>query len=205
MTVLKCINNDTKPFHVLESNRLTIIRSSSSPSEKYVSQDDNPADDASKGLKLEELTKNGRWLNGSAFLRKVETNLPAMINVPELRDSDPEVRKESKIYVTSASQDPLDMLVRHFSSWWEVKTAFAWPMRYKQFLQSKVLEQKQGGMDTSTNSRSIRRVLKGSLIVEELQGAEKEVIRHVQKSAFPGKFKALSNFSDERQVKRVMK
>ena len=35
------------------------------------------------------------------------------INVPELRDSDPEVRKESKIYVTTASQDLLDMLAHH--------------------------------------------------------------------------------------------
>ena len=31
MTVLKCINNDTKRFHVFESNRLTIIQSTSSP------------------------------------------------------------------------------------------------------------------------------------------------------------------------------
>lgn len=164
---------------MFESNRLTIIRSTSSPSEwRYVSRDDNPADDASKGLKLEELTKNGRWLNAPAFLWKEEANWPAMINVPELRDSDPEVRKESKIYVTTASQDPLDLLVSHFSSWWKVKTAFAWLMRYKQFLQSKVLEQKQEGMNTSTDSPSIRRVSKGNLTVEEFQEAEKEVIRH---------------------------
>ena len=87
-------------------------------------QSGDTLDDASKGLKLEELTKNGRWLNGPAFLWKEEANWPAMINVPELRDSDSEVRKESKIYVTTASQDPLDMLVHHFSSWWKVKTAF---------------------------------------------------------------------------------
>ena len=75
MTVLKCINNDTKRFHVFESNRLTIIQSTSSPSEwRYVSRDDNPADDDSKSLKLEELTKNGRWLNGPAFLWKEEAN-----------------------------------------------------------------------------------------------------------------------------------
>ena len=80
-----------------------------------------------------------------------------MINVPELRDSDPEVKKESKIYVTTASEDPLDMLVRHVSSWWKVKTAFAWMILYKQFLQSNVLEQKQGGMKTSTDSPSIRK------------------------------------------------
>ena len=79
MTVLKCINNDTKRFHVFESNRLTIIQSTSSPSEwRYFSRDENPADDASKGLKLEELTKNGRWLNGPAFLWKEEANWPAM-------------------------------------------------------------------------------------------------------------------------------
>ena len=60
-------------------------------------------------------------------------------------------------------------------------------------------------MNTSTYSPSIRRVSIGSLTVEELQEAEKEVIRHVQKSAFPGMFKALSTLSDERQAKRVMK
>ena len=72
-------------------------------------------------------------------------------------------------------------------------------------MQSKVLEQKQGGMNTSTDSPSIRRVSKGRLTVEELQEAENEVIRHVQKSAFPGMFKALSTLSDESQAKRVMK
>ena len=71
MSLLKCINNGTKRFHVFESNRLTIIRSTSSPSEwRCVSRDDNQVDDASKGLKLEQLTKNGRWLNGPAFLWK---------------------------------------------------------------------------------------------------------------------------------------
>ena len=102
ITVLKCINNNTKRFHVFESNHLTIIQNTSSPSEwRYVNRDDNLADDASKGLKLEELTKNGRWLNGPAFLWEEEANWPAMINVPELRDSDSEVSKESKIYETN--------------------------------------------------------------------------------------------------------
>ena len=60
-------------------------------------------------------------------------------------------------------------------------------------------------MNTSTDYPSIRRVSKESLTVEELQKAEKEVIRHVQKSAFPGMFKALSTISDKRQAKRIMK
>lgn len=50
-SVLKCINNENKRFHTFESNRLTVIRSGSDPSEwKYVNREDNPADDGSKGL-----------------------------------------------------------------------------------------------------------------------------------------------------------
>lgn len=60
-TVLKCINNDSKRFHTFESNRLTVIRNGSSVSDwRYINRDDNPADDASKGLRLEEMAKNNR-------------------------------------------------------------------------------------------------------------------------------------------------
>ena len=101
-TVLKYLNNDTKRFHTFESNRLTTIRSLSSTFDwRYVNRDDNPADDASKGLRLDKM-KNSRWLNGPAFLWKEETSWPAMIEVPTLKDSDPEVRKESRIYTTAA-------------------------------------------------------------------------------------------------------
>jgi hypothetical protein len=51
MSVLKCINNKSKRFHTFESNRLTVIRSGSDPSQwTYVNRDDNPADDGSKEL-----------------------------------------------------------------------------------------------------------------------------------------------------------
>jgi len=60
-TVLKCLGNDSKRFHTFESNRLTIIRNGSPVSDwRYVNQDDNPADDASKGLRLEEMAKDNR-------------------------------------------------------------------------------------------------------------------------------------------------
>ena len=129
-TVLKCLNNDSKRFHIFESNRLTVIRSGSSVSDwRYVNRDDNPADDASKGLRLDDMTRNSRWLNGPAFLWKDENCWPPMIEVPELKDSDAEVRKESRIYATSVAQDPFDSLIHHYSSWWKLKRAFAW-LRY---------------------------------------------------------------------------
>ena len=53
MSVLKCINNESKRFHTFESNRPTLIHNGSSPFDwHYLNRDDNPADDGSKGLKL---------------------------------------------------------------------------------------------------------------------------------------------------------
>ena len=116
--MLKYISNYSKRFHTFESNRLTVIRNGSSVSDwRYINRDDNPADDATKGLRLQEMGNNDRWLNGPTFLWKEEDSWPARIEVPRLKDSDAEVRKESRIYVTAVTQDPFDSLIHHLSSW----------------------------------------------------------------------------------------
>ena len=56
----------------------------------------------SKGLKLDGLIKNDRWLTGPKFLWEEDEYWPAMVEILILKDDDPEVRKENQIYVTSA-------------------------------------------------------------------------------------------------------
>ena len=51
------------------------------------------------------------------FLWKEEDCWVTMIEVPRLKDSDAEVRKERRIYVTTVMQDPFDSLIHHYSSW----------------------------------------------------------------------------------------
>ena len=52
-----------------------MIRSISFTSDwRHVNRDENPADDASKGLRFDEMMKNRRRLNGPAFLWKEETS-----------------------------------------------------------------------------------------------------------------------------------
>lgn len=139
-SVLKCINNETKRFHTFESNRLTIIHHGSAPQEwRYVNRDKNPADDGSKGLKLDVLIKNNRWLTGPKFLWKGGEYWPKMIEVPCLKDEDPEVRKENQVYVTAVSCDVVEKLILYYSSWWKLKVAIAWLLRYKQYLMNKFL------------------------------------------------------------------
>ena len=208
-TVLKCLNNDTKRFHTFESNRLTTIRSLSSTSDwRYVNRDDNPADDASKGLRLDEMMKNSRWLNGPAFLWKEETSWPAMIEVPTLKDSDPEVRKESRIYTAAAVQDSIESLIQHYSSWWKLKRAFAWLLRYKKFLQRKICKWKIDGVLDSASPLTSTDEIVGNLSITELQRAEEEIVRQVQKATFPKVFEALSKLSpgaSERLMKKTTK
>lgn len=74
VSVLKCINNESNRFHNFESNRLTVIHSGSSPSEWHcVNMDDNAAGKGPKGLKLDAILKNDRWLKGPKFLWEVES------------------------------------------------------------------------------------------------------------------------------------
>ena len=134
-SVLKCINNESKRFHTFESNRLTVIHNASKPPEwKYVNRDDNPADDGSKGLKIDGMLKNDRWLKGPKFLWENKSHWPKMTEIPVLEDGDPEVRKEGQIYVATLQSNVLDDLISYYSCWWKLKCAIAWLLRYRQYL-----------------------------------------------------------------------
>ena len=68
-TVLKYIRNDKKRFHVFVTNRVQMIRDATNPDQwKYVESKLNPADDASRGFKGNELSKQHRWITGPNFL-----------------------------------------------------------------------------------------------------------------------------------------
>ena len=199
-SVLKCINNETKRFHTFESNRLTIIHDGSTPQQwRYVNREDNPADDGSKGLKLDVLIKNDRWLTGPEFLWEEEERWPAMAEIPILKDDDPEVRKENQIYVASTSRDVMEELMMYYSSWWKLKVAVSWILRYKRYLKNKILQRRESSLTKQEfEERS------SHLTLDELREAEHEIFRYVQAREFPEVI-ALQSEADQRLVKRLMK
>ena len=181
-SVLKCINNESKRFHTFESSRLTVIRNGSSVCQwRYVNSEDNPADDASKGLKLDAMVKNSRWLKGPEFLWKSESSWPTNIVIPPMMVSDPEVRKENLIYVTTVRKCPLDLLIQQYSSWWKLRRAVAWLLRYKELLKSKS-ERKKDPLNAEEDERE---TTTKNLTVDELRKAEENILRYVQQAAFP--------------------
>ena len=125
-SVLKCIDNESKRFHTFESNHLTVIRNGSKLSEwRYVNRDDNPADDGSKGLKIDTMLRNEPWLKDPKFLWEDESRWPKMIKIPVLKDDDLEIRKEDQIYVSAVQGNVLDDLTLYYSFWWKHKCSIA--------------------------------------------------------------------------------
>ena len=73
--VLQYIRNENKRFQTFVANRLAVIHDGSKPSQwNFVDSNRNPADDASRGLTVEKLLSQDRWLQGPKFLWSEQTS-----------------------------------------------------------------------------------------------------------------------------------
>ena len=95
-SVLSYIASQDKRFHTFVANRVSSIHEASSPLLwNYVDTKSNQADDASKGLQVEELLKKKRWLQGPEFLSQSRENWPEQpsVGIKSMKENDPEVKK----------------------------------------------------------------------------------------------------------------
>lgn len=94
--MLKFLNNEDRRFHTFVANRISIIREVYEPSQwRHVGSKDNPADDASRGMKVCDFLKDRRWLEGPAFLWKTIEDWPKTMLDITLEANDKEVRREA--------------------------------------------------------------------------------------------------------------
>jgi hypothetical protein len=93
-TVLRYISSDQRRFHTFVANRVQAIREISDVNQwRYVATQDNPADEASRGVDAIHL-KQSCWLNGPSFLWNTEENWPDQPFVLNpVTENDPEVKK----------------------------------------------------------------------------------------------------------------
>ncbi|XP_045135132.1 uncharacterized protein LOC123518388 [Portunus trituberculatus] len=139
--VLQYIRNTERRFHVFVANRISAIHEESNPEQwRHVTSSINPADDASRGLNGMELSRSSRWIRGPAFLSLDEDQWPRNdLEVPNLTDEDPEVKKETTVLATNVSQgqDILEKLWNRYSSWYRLLKGVAWIRRFLQWLVGK--------------------------------------------------------------------
>lgn len=169
--VLGYINNDARRFHVFVANRIQRIKSTTEPKQwRSVKSDDNPADQASRGLGADQLVASN-WFTGPAFLWEKELPIE-YIKVGEVIDNDPELRKV-QVLNTKAKEERtlLDCLVK-FSDWNRAVKAIAYLKRHAKQIK---------GLTPKTSEATS---------VEERQEAELCIIKLAQKEAFRSEIKS---------------
>ena len=155
----------------------------------HVESKQNPADEASRGVKSQELL-HSRWINGPAFLWKTEDQWPINQDHSEgtfdLQNNDPEVKKHVTMATTQIDSEKTSLCerVRYFSDWYRAKRAIALFTRYVRSLRARVQE------------KHCKEELTREVKVTELESAERAIIRAVQTSAFKEELDVL------KQIKR---
>eukprot|EP00112_Aurelia_sp_Birch-Aquarium-sp1_P011096 Seg2340.7 transcript_id=Seg2340.7/GoldUCD/mRNA.D3Y31 product="hypothetical protein" protein_id=Seg2340.7/GoldUCD/D3Y31 len=187
--VIKYISNENKHFQTFVANRIAVIKDGSDPSQwNHVQRKMNPADDASRGVPVKDLTGDSRWINGPSFLWQTDETWPAKcIEDFKIEDDDAELKKsvQSHSIAVKESHDMgmNELIFSKFSSWIMLKRAVSWMLRFKHWL---ILKSKLPV--TVPNS-----VPKGKLTVEELKKAEHVIISCVQRNSYKEEIDTLTS------------
>ena len=139
----------------------------------------NPADDASRGLSARRMVDNVRWLKGPQFLWHEEDFWPTEppSSSSDVTVDDPELRREFQAHHIIGHREelePLDVMINRYSSWFRLKKAIAWLLRFKEYF---IKRQTPSKMDCDMSSNC-------KLTSEETQIVERKLINYVQRRTF---------------------
>ncbi|CAB4008321.1 uncharacterized protein LOC110040095, partial [Paramuricea clavata] len=130
--------NESKRFHVFVANRVQQIQEKTIREQwHYVDTKSNPADDASRGIRMQDLVDDSRWINGPAFLWKDESHWPTAGSEREkgceIAPDDPEIKKAvSLVTETKVSYPSFLSRLQYFSNWYRAKAAARYLHQVKQ-------------------------------------------------------------------------
>ena len=194
--VLRYIENKDKRFQIFVANHVSALLDQSSAAQwRYVESTLNPADEASRGMTVDELLMNERWKQGPPFLKKAEQSWPQRLeNLSKIPDNHPEV-KGVKTFTnkTSVSWDYIGNAMENISSWSWLKKIIAWVLRYKNILRNR--------SQHSNTNKTIKLQSDDSIImplsISEINEAENEIIKYVQKQTFKDELASLSGVGND--------
>ena len=182
------INNEARRFHVYVGNRVQHIRDCSSPGDWFlVPGNENPADEASRGLTAKELLDNDRWFTGPKFLWQQDLSRQQSQPVYTLLPSEVEVRKDSASTLTSKISE---VRIRLDSP------GTLEPERFNHFslfncLRQCIVRIQRAIERTRPNKQHNWRPQEGPPLVAELSKAEDVILRSLQHHHFQSEIKIL--------------
>ncbi|XP_077974180.1 uncharacterized protein LOC120329794 [Styela clava] len=189
-TVLRYLANTDKVFKTFVANRVNLIKETSEIEQwRYVPSQLNPADVASRGLSVDAFLNCQYWKSGPDFLWQAAEEWPLQPDFMNNCSTDNlEVKKESiQCFSNTASEKSvLDRIISKYSDWFRLKKAFAWILRGKNMLFSKL-----NANELHSNLPKENRIQ--PLSVTELRNAELEIIKYEQSKYFCEEIRLLSN------------
>ena len=125
MIVLQSLRAETKTFSIFPRNCLQRILSHTKVYDWFhVSSEENPADQASRGVSAKTLLKTGTWLNGPDFLRNTSEEWPVDVTRPDLYEKS--IYKAYDLVSVAEELTGVDRPMAYFSSWHKLKISTAW-------------------------------------------------------------------------------
>lgn len=163
--VLKYIHNEDRRFQVFVGNRVGEIRQLTKTCQwHFIAGADNPADVISRGQTTCSWDV-ARWFQGPTFLWKYKSEWKVLEVDCSLDSNDPDLKVESCFVANT--DNAVARIFGHYSSWYRLKRAVAWLLRWMELLKSK---------------RSVKQ--KGPLSVGEIEKAEFVILGIAQRQCF---------------------
>ena len=132
--VLGYIANDSRYFKTFVGNRVQAIQEYSSANQwNYIPSEDNPADDASRGMAFKIFSKITRWFQGPARLWEPQSSWEnsSAQEANQNATSDLEWKKQIKVGSVTTKEDFVSSLENRYSSWLKLKRMIAFILKWK--------------------------------------------------------------------------
>ncbi|XP_064637173.1 uncharacterized protein LOC135493627 [Lineus longissimus] len=191
LNVLYWIRNRSRRLKIFIAYRVGEIQSSTEPKQwRYVPTSQNPADLPSRGVVADKLVDSSLWWNGPGFLEQEPENWPKN-RVEKSETADQEVKTSELGYLTvgqdgAKNADPkLDP--SNFSNWMRLVRVNAWVNRF---------------LDNCSLVPHCR--VKGELKPDEVQLAEKALIRDAQREAFAEEYRAQQHKRELPETSKIL-
>ncbi|KAK6191252.1 hypothetical protein SNE40_002987 [Patella caerulea] len=180
MSVLRYLANEKTRFHTFVANRLTVIHEGTELQQwRYVETNQNPADDASRGLLVGNELRSRRWLAGPDFLWKEESSWPQIKIDEDLPEDDPEIKKKTIVIASTVeTSHVLNKLLTTLSSWTKLRTVLGWVLLFVDKLKMSIKQ------TLPTGKRRLFKDKPLPLPHEYFVKGERTLILHVQKNHF---------------------
>ena len=170
------------------TNRVSQILDGSTPVQwRHVPTKLNPADDTSRGLKVEALLTATRWKTGPSFLWEQTDKWPNLSSVEKISSDDPEVKKTISVGAvhTKEATVKMDEVFNRFSSWHDLKKFVAWILRFKTNLHKACCQ----AFREPVKQKGSQPIQPISTI--EMRDAEQSIIKCVQEGHFKEEIESL--------------